>query len=46
VELLGVMQFRDGDIVRWREYFDPRPLLERSGRMAEFERGGCRFMVN
>lgn len=31
VELLGVMQFRDGLIVNWREYYDPRPMLEAVG---------------
>jgi limonene-1,2-epoxide hydrolase len=31
VELLGVMRFRDGEIVQWREYFDPRPLLAAVG---------------
>jgi limonene-1,2-epoxide hydrolase len=31
VELLGVMQFRDGKIIEWREYYDPRPVLEATG---------------
>lgn len=31
VDLLGVMQFRDGLIVSWREYYDPRPMLTATG---------------
>lgn len=32
VDLLGVMQFRDGLIVSWREYYDPRPMLAATGQ--------------
>ena len=32
VDLLGVMQFRDGLIVSWREYYDPRPMLTATGQ--------------
>lgn len=28
VELLGIMKFDNGRITEWREYFDPRPMLE------------------
>ena len=31
VDLLGVMQFTDGLIVSWREYYDPRPMLTATG---------------
>jgi limonene-1,2-epoxide hydrolase len=32
VDLLGVMQFRDGLITSWREYYDPRPMLTATGQ--------------
>lgn len=31
VDLLGVMQFSGGKIVSWREYYDPRPMLQATG---------------